>query len=98
MQRLQQVQLAKAIQQQSPIQQAKSIQEVQQVQINELALQTAVITPTMTTPPITATGIPIIPGMPMPDLYGWGWKEQKETLGARIMELIFRTSQQKHLV
>jgi hypothetical protein len=80
MQRLQQVQLAKAIQQQSPIQQAKSIQEVQQVQINELALQTAVITPTMTTPPITATGIPIIPGMPMPDLYGWGWKEQKETL------------------
>lgn len=80
MQRLQQVQLAKALQQQTPMQQAKQVQQVQQAQVTELALQTAVITPTMTTPPITATGIPIIPGMPMPDLYGWGWKEQKETL------------------
>ena len=34
----------------------------------------------MTTPPMIPTGFPIIPGFPMPDLYGWGWKGEKETL------------------
>ncbi len=50
------------------------IQQVAQVQ----ALQT--MSPlTFTTPPIFP-GIPIIPGLPAPNLYGWGWKEPKETL------------------
>lgn len=77
-QRLQQVQLAK--QQSIQFQQPSSIQKVNQAQVQELALQTAVITPTMTSPPFITTGVPIIPGFPMPDLYGWGTRTQKETL------------------
>lgn len=79
--KLKQVQLSKTMQQQTQFQQPKTIQKINQAQIQELALQTAVISPTITSPVIPGfPGVPIIPGLPMPDLYGWGWKEPKETL------------------
>jgi hypothetical protein len=50
------------------------IQQIAQVP----ALQT--ISPMTLTNLPTFPGIPIIPGLPAPNLYGWGWKEPKETL------------------
>jgi hypothetical protein len=71
-------------QNQVPLNQTKSIQKSQQAQVQALALETAMITPT-TPISVSTMGIPIIPGFPLPLSIGGGWGESKEHLQGKGM-------------
>lgn len=82
MQKLRQVSLQKSMQQQVPAQ----TQQIKQAQaLQEVLLQNTIVqAPTMPAPILTdIPGIPIIPGFDKPDLWGWKYKQAKESYAGK---------------